>query len=266
MKSFRTATMCAAILAAPALAWADTGEMPPPAAPMEEPAAEKEWSFSAGFDITSEYIFRGVRIPDNDPLWSPSASFAWKGFSVWYWGGFGDSEGPDSTYEENDYGIDYTHAFMDDKLSITVGALMYHYPDGNSGADTFEVYASAGYDMLLQPSVSLYWDVDEFHGGYLTFGIGHSFDLGALVDMEEPMAWSLDPSAALSIDLGYNDRSTSSNVVLNDILLGLSTTIQINEMLEVHAGINYSISLDALNNIGLSDSHFYGGAGFSVSF
>ena len=80
------------------------------------------------------------------------------------------------------------------------------------------------------------------------------------------MAWSLDPSAALSIDLGYNDRTTDSNIVLNDILLGLSTTVQINEMLEVHAGINYSISLDALNNIGLSDSHFYGGAGFSVSF
>ena len=272
--------MCALLLAGSGLVWADTdtpSKKDKDAAPAEAPLADspvldeddgedKDWEFTAGFDLWSEYIFRGVRIPDNSPMYNPSASFGYKGFSVWYWGAFGDSDGPDNTYEENDYGADYTFTLMDDKLSLTAGGLMYHYPDGNSGADTFEVYGIAALDVLLQPSAALYWDIDEFHGGFLTLGIGHSFDLGEMVDMQEPMAWSLDPSAKVSVDFGYNDRGTQSNVALNDLTLGLGSTLQITEIVEVHAGINYQISLDALNNIAHSSNRLFGNVGFSVTF
>jgi hypothetical protein len=252
--------MGTAVWTAAVVARADEGVV------VEEAEEEKEWSVSAGFDLWSEYIFRGVRIADNDPLYSPSASFAWKGLSLWYWGGYGDSEGPDDTYEENDFGADYTLTFFDDKLSITGGGLMYEYPDGNSGADTYEVYGKAAYDILLQPNVALYWDIDEFHGGYLTFGIGHSFDLGPLVELKEPMAWSLDPSAALSVDLGYNDRSTDSNVALNDLLFGVRTSFTVTEHIELHTGIQYSVALDSLANAGLANNHLIGNVGVGFSF
>ena len=240
----------AVILAFGPLAQADEGK-----------AAEKEWEITVGFDFYSEYVFRGVDILANEPLYSPSASITWKGFSLWYWGGFGNSPGPDNTYEENDYGADYTLTLLEEKLSITGGVLMYHYPDSISGTDTYEVYGIVGYDTLLQPSVSVYYDFDEVGGAYLTFGIGHTFDLTEKVGLKEPMSWTIDPSAALSIDIKYNDDDTD----FNDLLLGIGTTLQVTEYMELHAGFQLSIAMANLHDIG-QDHERIGNVGLSFSF
>jgi hypothetical protein len=258
LKKYLVASVAAAVAMSCAIARADDGaavkhlEKPgtiqQPAA--SEPAPEKEWTVSADFTVYSEYIFRGVDLSGNDIMLSPSATFAYKGFSAYYWGAYNDSDSGDTWYEEADLGADYTFSMLDGKLSLTGGALYYWYPDGNSGRDTWELYAKAAYDTILNPSVSLYYDIDEFHGGYLTFGIGHSFDIGSKIGLKEGMSLSIDPSAALSIDLGYNSRASSSNVQFNDLLLGVAVPFQITKNFCIHAGLQVSIAMDSLNDIG----------------
>lgn len=277
MKSVRILMLGAALLAAPAFVRADEapemkhlekpGTIQVPAA--EEPTAEKDWSFSADFTVYSEYIFRGVDLSGSDILLSPSATFGYKGFSAYYWGGFNDADpgGPAGGrwYEETDLGADYTFTLLDGKLSITGGAVWYLYLDRLSGADTVELYGKASYDTFLQPSVSLYWDIDELHGGYLTFGISHSFDIGSKIGLPEGQSLSIDPSAALSIDLGYNSRVSQSDVQFNDLLLGLSAPWQITENICLHAGVQLSIAMDSLNDIG-QGNELIGSGGVTFSF
>jgi uncharacterized protein (TIGR02001 family) len=254
LKTYLVASVTAAMISGTAAVYADSA----PAA--AAPAEEKSWEVSVGFDLWSEYIFRGVAIQDNAPMYNPSASFSWNGFSAWYWGAYGDSDTNGEHYEENDYGIDYTLSLFDEKLSLTAGALMYHYPD-RSGTDTYELYAIASYDCLLTPTVAYYWDFDEFGASYLTLGVSHSFDLGKLVKLEEPKALSLDLSASLGIDFEYN----SSDTQLNDILLGAKVPFQVTENFEVHAGVQLSIALDALDDIG-QDDELIGNIGASFTF
>lgn len=262
MKKYLVASMTAAMISGASAVYADGAPAAGAAteAAAKAPAEEKSWSASVGFDLWSEYIFRGVAIQDNAPLYSPSASFDWKGLSVWYWGGYGDAVASGEHYEENDYGVDYTLSLFDEKLSLTAGAIMYHYPDG-SGTDTYEFYAIASVDVFLTPTVAYYWDFDEIGASYLTLGVSHSFDLGKLVKLEEPKALSLDLSAALGIDFEYN----SSDTQLNDILLGVKVPFQVTENFEVHAGVQVSIALDALDDIGQGDE-LIGNIGASFSF
>lgn len=232
----------------------------------EAPAQEKDWSVEAGFTVFSEYIFRGVDLSGNDIMLNPTLTVGWKGVSAYYWGAYSDSDsGGNGWYEEADLGVDYTFKLLDDKLSLTGGVLWYLFPDGLSGPDTVELYAIASYDCLLQPTVSLYYDIDEFHGGYLTFGISHSFDVGSKIGLKEGMSLSIDPSAALSIDLGYNSRASSSDVQFNDLLLGVAVPLQITENVSVHAAVQLSIAMDSLNDIG-QGNELIGSVGATVSF
>jgi hypothetical protein len=253
LKKYLVASMVAAVVTGAAAVYADEA----PAA--EAPAAEKSWEASVGFDLWTEYIFRGVAIQDNNPMYNPSVSFSYKGFSAYYWGAYGDGPVAGEHYEENDYGVDYTLGLMNDKLSVTAGFVMYHYPDDS--AETYEFYALASYDCFLSPSIAYYWDFDQIGASYMSLGISHSFDLGQYVKLKEPMSLGLDLSASLGIDFEYN----SSDTQLNDILLGVSVPFQVTENFEVHAGLQVSIALSALNDIG-QGNELIGNVGGSFSF
>jgi hypothetical protein len=68
-------------------------------------------------------------------------------------------------------------------------------------------------------------------------------------------------SASLGIDFEYN----SSDTQLNDILLGAKVPFQVTENFEVHAGVQLSIALDALDDIG-QDDELIGNIGASFTF
>ncbi len=271
MKLIRLLTLLAAILAIPVGTRADeAAPAAEPAPAVEEAPAEKEWSASVGFDVWSEYIFRGVDLSGNDAMFNPYASFGWKGFTAYYWGAFNDADtggvAGGRWYEETDLGIEYGIDVLDGKLTLAGGALWYLYLDGSSGRDTVELYGKATVNVLLSPYASLYWDIDEFHGGYLSFGVSHSFDLTEALGLGEGQALSIDPSAQLSFDLGYNSRVTDSNVDLNDLLLGLKVPFQITELIQIHAGVQLSVALSALSDGYGQGNELIGNAGVTLSF
>jgi len=267
MKAIRTLTLLAAILAAPL--WARAAEpihttQPAPAPAAVEAAKEKDWSVAAGFDLWSEYIFRGVDLSGNDVMFNPSASVSWKGFTAYYWGAFNDAD-PGRWNEETDLGIEYSHDFFDGKLTLTGGAVWYLYFDGDAGTDTVELYGKAIWNVLLSPYVTLYSDIDEFHGSYLSFGVSHSFDLSEKLGLTNGKTLSIDPSAQFSVDLAYNSTVGQSNVRPNDLLFGVKVPFGITENISVHACLQVSVALDALHSIG-QGNELIGNVGVAFSF
>lgn len=238
----------------------------PDAGNVVEPAPSKEWSVTLGMDYYTEYIFRGVDLSSSQPLFSPSAIAKYKGFAFSYYGYYCDGQNPNNTwYQETDLSLDYTKTFFNDKLAVTGGAVYYWYPDGNSGADTWELYGKATWSCYVNPYIALNWDIDEFHGGYGAVGINHSYDLTSLLKLKDGQTLAIVPSAQLGIDFGYNSRATQSNVNWNDVLLGVSVPFNITPALSIHAGIQVSIAMNSLNDIG-QHNDCIGNVGISYGF
>jgi hypothetical protein len=235
-------------------------------AKVEAPAPAKDWGVTGGFDWFSEYIFRGVDLLANDPVMVPSVVGKWKGLTAYYYGYYGDSDTPGSTwYEEADLGADWTQSVLDGKLALTAGGLYYLYPDGKSGSDTWELYGKAVWSNYLSPYIGVNWDIDVFHGGYGVVGVSHSYDFSKQLNLKEGMSFSLVPSAQLGIDFGYNSRATERNINWNDVLLGVNAPFYITPALSVHAQIQFSIALNSLNTIG-QHNETIGNVGISYSF
>ena len=135
-----------------------------------------------------------------------------------------------------------------------MGAVSYMYSDRTTEEygfeDSYELYAIASFDVLLAPTFSYYQDMDAVEGGFATFGVSHSYPLGEKA--------SLDFSAALSFDFGYNLGESvaadygleESNGDLNDVLIGLDVPVQITDWFGFHVMAQQSIALDVLDDLG----------------
>lgn len=200
-------------------------------------AGAKDWSVEAGADYYSQYIFRGYEVSPH-ALWSPHAIAKWNWFSATYYGYYSEFNHPGNRwYAENDFTFDGTVKLG--KFALTGGALYYDYPDGEAdGLNTWEIYSIATYDFpLLNPKLTFNWDVDAFHTGYATASISHGFSL--------PLNVTLTPSAAVAVFL-----EESGHARWNDALLGLSASLPLNQYVSVHAGVQYSIALEHLTDLG----------------
>ena len=251
-----------AVTLAATLTRADEAAAPAAAAP---PA--KSWSVDAGADYFSEYIFRGVDLLKNNPVAEPHVFLKWNGFGVYYTGYYGDpGVKGNHFYEEQDFSGDYTLNFCKDQLSLTGGAYGYTYADHKDGQDTVELYGVLAWNWsLLNPKLLINWDVDSFHGGYGQVAISHAFDLSKSLGLKDPLALTITPSAALGIDFGYNSRATHADVNWNDVLLGLTANLQINKYLAAHAGVQFSLALNSLHDIGQRNEAI-ANVGFNVVF
>ncbi len=236
-----------------------------PAAPAAAPA--KSWSVDAGADYFSEYIFRGVDLLHNNPVAEPHVFFKWNNFGVYYTGYYGEiNSAGHPTYGEQDFSGDYTLNFCKDQLSLTGGAYGYTYDNNSSGRDTVELYGVLAWNWaLLNPKLLINWDVDQIHGGYGQACISHVFDLSKSLGLKDPLALTITPSAALGIDFGYNSKVTQSNVNWNDALFGLTANFQINKYLAAHAGVQFSIALNSLNDI-QQHNEAIANVGFNIVF
>jgi len=140
--------------------------------------AGDEVSIAASADLLSKYVWRGQNLVD-DWVLQPGASIGHKNLTASVWGNLDltDENGYKGEFSEIDLALDYSGQVADsDILSYSVGVINYDFPVSGGFDDTWELYWGFGLDVPASPSVTVYHDVDEANGTYISFGIGHSFE------------------------------------------------------------------------------------------
>ena len=220
-------------------------------------------SVSADVAVISKYVWRGLILTD-DPVLQPSLTVGYKGLGLNIWANtdLTDVNGTPGEINELDYTLDYS--FSVKKVNLGVGVIQYTFP--HTGFEpTTELFGTAALDVLLSPTVKIYWDVDEVGGVYGTVGIGHSFALGE--------ARGISPVLDLSASLGYATSGwnegyygvNSSGFV--DLLLTAGLPIPIDGHLSITPYVSYSKVIDSdLKNAVADDDAAFFGATLSVAF
>lgn len=136
------------------------------------PASALEVSGDAYVGVSSKYLWRGFDLsPDDAFVVQPGADVSIGGFTVSWWGNMSENTGE---MNEVDLTLDYS-ADLGDLVSVSVGNILY---DVDGLKDTNELYLGVSLNTLLSPSLTGYYDYDEFDGNYyLVLGIGHDFEI-----------------------------------------------------------------------------------------
>jgi hypothetical protein len=186
--------------------------------------AEDGLSVGTSADFLSKYVWRGQDLVD-DWVLQPGASIGYKGITASFWGNLDltDENGNKGEFSEIDLTLDYSGQVPGiDLVSYSLGVINYNFPA--SGADdTWEIYGGLGLDIPASPSVTVYHDVDEVQGTYVSFGIGHSFenlfkidsDTGVGLDLSASIGWG---SASYNKFYWGPDKSELNDLVLSAAL------------------------------------------------
>ena len=223
-------------------------------------------SIGASADIMSKYVWRGQNLVD-DWVLQPSISVGYKNLTASFWSNLDltDENGFEGEFSEIDLTLDYSNQFPGiDFLSYSLGFINYDFPVKSGADDTWEIYWGLGLDAPASPSVTVYHDVDEAAGTYVSFGIGHSMenltDSGLGVDLSASIGWGSS---------GYNKTYWGpDDSELNDLVLSVALPFEVAGY-TVTPSVNYitliSDDIRAPNTYGQNDMWVVG-VGFSKEF
>ena len=104
-----------------------------------------------------------------------------------------------------------------------------------------ELFISVGTTLIpyVIPSANFLWDLNENPGGFM------ELRLDGEVPVYEDIV-SLQPYALLGLNFGYNNADYSG---WNNFQFGAQANVALNDYVSVFAGVNYSVALEALQQI-----------------
>ena len=189
---------------------------------------ESRVDFEVTADFFSKYIWRGQNL-DDDPVFQPGISASYGGLSALIWGNLEltNINGNSGDFSELDYCIDYSDKLPGfECIGYSVGAAYYSFP-GTVIKDTTEIYWGLNFDLTLSPSITVYHDVDEAEGTYLSFAAGHSIE--RIAEFGPDMPVGMDIGASLGWASGsYNKYYWGTDQSkLNDLAFSVSFPIEI---------------------------------------
>lgn len=224
-------------------------------------------SGSASMGIYSAYMWRGMEVHE-DTSFQPTIDFNYGGFGANLWADYNNDT---NEHVETDLTLHY--AFDMNKFAFDVGYIFYAL-DGID--DTQEVYLSVGYDILLSPTLTIYADIDEGHGSWMTASVGHSFEFPEGVGgVAKGMSINLGALASYNFSneiMGFDENGDDFSDFYHGEL-SASVSIPIWKALTIEPMMAYSFALsddsddalEAFSTDGDSD-HFYGGVTIALSF
>lgn len=226
-------------------------------------AEEAEVSASLDLPVLSAYVWRGQVISE-DAVIQPSLTVSKGGFSINWWANFNltdDATGDDAEFSEHDISISYSSVCPLTGANMTIGVVNYDFPnvgledaDGNLSLvnDTREVFLIAAFsDVLLSPTLSVYYDFKEADGFYGSLGVSHD------VELTDKASLSLAASlGAADKDWGsfYYGEGTSSG--LNDWSVSASIPFAVSDSLTVTPGVSYSALLEDAKDAAKAGAYF----------
>ena len=232
---------------------------------MAEEESKVEFEITA--DFYSKYIWRGIVVTD-DHVFQPGASATFGGLTAGVWGNleltdFSDNDGE---FTEVDYYLDYSGDVPGvEGVGYSVGLIYYHFP--SLVGDTTEVYLGLNFDLPLNPSVTVYHDIDVADGTYVSFGLEHSIE--SIGELAPDLPVGMDISASLGYgDDSYNDTYWGvDDDAVNDLVLSVAFPVELGGW-TVAPSINYISLLDSdiRSSDGDSSDYFVTGISLSTSF
>ena len=190
---------------------------------------------SLSIDVTpvTTYVWRGIPLTDGPALQlGYTLEAAGVSFNVWENVDLDNANGRTGEVTEHDYTLGAT--FKAGKHDVSLALLYYTFP--GSGDPTTELVAGVTFDAPWKPSVTLYQDLDDYKGLYVSAGATAGVELGARM---------LD----LSFAVGYGTAAHNAyygvdKACLTDVLLTASSTFEFGEAFSITPALSFASVLD----------------------
>lgn len=148
--------------------------------------------------VYDKYLWRGFDLSGSMPVAQAGVDLTSGNFTLSYWTNIQLSSDAGDGFKsgeatENDLVLDYSRD-LTDLVSISVGNI-YYMLDGYN--DTNELYFGVSLNMILEPSLTVYYDWDEADEA----GLFYAASIGRSIDINDALSLSL---GAL---VSYNDES-----------------------------------------------------------
>jgi hypothetical protein len=247
-------------------------------------AADRWWGVNVTTGWESRHVHYGVDETGPDGAYVNEVGIQLGGFSVSVWNGIGTG----NTFSEWDFTVAYNIDLG--PVFIVPGYNFRYVPSYAVGGDDHggeehaeeehgeeehaeessddhgghvhntygnELFIAVGTNLIpyVVPSANLIWDLNNNPGGFM------ELRLDGDVPVYEDIV-SLQPYALLGLNFGYNNADYSG---WNNFQFGAQATYALNEYFSVFAGVNYSVALDALQQID-QDNVVWANVGLSFAY
>jgi len=232
--------------------------------------SEQELGFEVTADYLGKYIWRGQNLVD-DPAFQTGLSANYEGLTASVWGSLETTSinGNRGDFSEVDYSLDYSREVpCVADLGYSIGFIYYDFP-GTDVKDTTELYSGLNFDTVLHPAVTLYHDVDEADGTYITVSVGYDIERIAELTPQIPMGMEL--GASLGWGSGSYDKYYwgTDQSKLNDLVFSATFPIDVSGW-QVTPSLTYvalvSDDIRDTDVYGTDSDFFFVGVGISKRF
>ena len=218
----------------------------------------------ADIGIYSKYIWRGMQLDENPVLQGGVTASHDAGFYANVWGNYSlqDDYAPQGL-NEVDFTVGYAGTL--DIVDYDFGFIYYSFPN-TPLASTSEIYGGVALNnMVVTPSLYVYYDVDECNGFYAVADMNYSTNMTEEVSIEigASMAW-----ASSNFNSFYYGDSSS---MLSDASVYTGVGYAVTESVSVSASLAASFYLDssasdAADSAYQDDVNLYGGLSLAYTF
>lgn len=230
-------------------------------------------------DVLSAYVWRGQVLNDELVVQPSLTAETPYGLSLNVWGNFNttDRVSPENEQEFSEVDLNVAYSRKVGFVTLGVGFYQYLFPNqtvtddatSNSAAalPTREVYASAALeDIILSPTLTVYYDVDAVEGFYGSLGISHSFELTKELSLDLSASIGAADSEYNSVYFGIDEDA------LNDGNAKVAVSYALFETLTLTGYIQYTTLLDSDIKDAADETYFndgdivWGGGSIAYSF
>ncbi len=198
---------------------------------------------SVAFDTGSfdRYVWRGLILTDG-PVFQSSVTVSRGPLSVNVWGNMDLDDANNNQAEFNEIDVTLAYAKTYGPCDLSASVINYNFPNTAAGATT-ELHVGVAFDVPAEPTVAMYYDVDQAQGAYVTLDVGHSFSS----EYANPMAWEL--ALGTGIGLGSADYNGlyygASTASATDFHVGLAFAVKIHDKWTVSQNVIYTTIVGA---------------------
>lgn len=226
--------------------------------------------FELTADFMGKYIWRGQNLSD-DPVFQPSLSITSGNLTARIWGNMDltNINGNSGDFSEVDYSLDYSSELPGiEGAGYSVGVIYYDFP-GTTTNDTTEIYWGLSFDLLWNPKVTVYHNIDEAEGSYVSLALGHSVE--RICELLPDLPIGLDIGASLGWGSGsYNKYYWGTDQSkLQDLAFSVTFPMEIASW-NAAPGLNYvtllSDDIRDTDVYGTDSDFFFAGIILSKSF